>query len=188
MGRGARPGKRKGGVAVQDVTRGEVDHWPVGRLLSAAARRMEREWNAHLAAWDLNHASHPVLVHLTTRPMSQRELAEACGVTEQTMSRVVARLERTGYVSRRPDPDDRRRHVIAITDAGTAAFVASADPRPAQERVLGVLDERQRDQLRELLLLVVQPDDLASSTGDPTGGPAPVPSPAPPSDDAAARA
>lgn len=167
-----------------DVTQGRIDHWPVGRLLSAAARRMEREWNAHLAAWDLNHASHPVLVHLTSRPMSQRELAEACGVTEQTMSRVLARLERTGYVSRRPDPDDRRRHVIAITDAGTAAFVASADPGPAQERVLEVLDARQREQLRDLLLLVVQPDDLVP----PGGGTPAVPSPAPPSDDAAAKA
>lgn len=138
------------------------DHWPVGRLLSAAARRIEREWNAHLAEWDLNHASHPVLVHLTTGPMSQRQLAEACGVTEQTMSRVVARLERTGYVSRRPDPGDRRRHVIAVTDAGTRAFVASADPRPAQERVLAALDERQREELRALLLLVVQPEDPAA--------------------------
>ncbi|QCB93377.1 MarR family winged helix-turn-helix transcriptional regulator [Cellulomonas shaoxiangyii] len=135
------------------------DHWPVGRLLSAAARRIEREWNTHLAAWDLNHASHPVLVHLTAGPMSQRGLAEACGVTEQTMSRVLARLERTGYVSRRPDTTDRRRHVIAITDAGRQAFLASADPRPAQERVFAALDERQQEQLRQLLLLVVQPED-----------------------------
>ena len=38
--------------------------WPVGRLLSSAARRVERDWNAHLATWDLNHASHAVLAHL----------------------------------------------------------------------------------------------------------------------------
>ncbi|WP_246036746.1 MarR family winged helix-turn-helix transcriptional regulator [Cellulomonas telluris] len=150
---------------MSDTTQGPIDHWPVGRLLSAAARRMEREWNAHLAAWDLNHASHPVLVHLTARDMSQRELAEACGVTEQTMSRVLARLERTGYVSRRPDPDDRRRHVIAITAAGTAAFLASADPEPAQERVLEPLDDRQRAQLRDLLLLVVRPDRSVPAPG-----------------------
>ncbi|MFC8191697.1 MarR family winged helix-turn-helix transcriptional regulator [Cellulomonas sp. NPDC057328] len=153
-----------------DVTQQDLvdDHWPVGRLLSAAARRIEREWNAHLAAWDLNHASHPVLVHLAAGPMSQRGLAEACGVTEQTMSRVLARLERTGYVSRRPDPADRRRHVIAITDAGTQAFVASADPRPAQDRVLAALDARQREELRALLLLVVQPED--SGAGSRPGG------------------
>ncbi len=162
-----------------DVTQQDLvdDHWPVGRLLSAAARRIEREWNAHLSAWDLNHASHPVLVHLAAGPMSQRGLAEACGVTEQTMSRVVARLERTGYVSRRPDAADRRRHVIAITEAGTRAFLASADPRPAQDRVLAALDPDQREQLRTLLLLVVQPEDAGAPPRPGAGLDATAPSP-----------
>ena len=39
--------------------------WPTGRMLSAVARRIEREWNAHLAHWDLNHASLPVLAFLS---------------------------------------------------------------------------------------------------------------------------
>ena len=137
-----------------------ADHWPVGRMLSAVARRIERAWNAHLASWDLNHASLPVLVHVTSRPMSQRELADACGVTEQTMSRVVARLVRTGYVTRRPDGEDRRRHVIAITPEGTAALIACADPRPAQEQVLGHLPPERRALLDELLREVVEPWDV----------------------------
>lgn len=153
------------------------DHWPVGRLLSAAARQIERRWNAHLAAWDLNHASHPVLVHLSRRPMSQRELAASCGVTEQTMSRILARLERTGYVDRSPAPDDRRRHVIAITEAGREAFVASADPRPAEESVLGVLTADQLEDLRSILVTVVlgdeqgTPDGAAPEAGAPTAPP-----------------
>jgi MarR family transcriptional regulator, organic hydroperoxide resistance regulator len=137
-----------------------VDHWPVGRMLSAVARRIERAWDAHLASWDLNHASLPVLVHVTVAPMSQRELADACGVTEQTMSRVVARLERTGYVTRRPHADDRRRHVIDITPAGAAALAACADPRPAQEQVLGHLPPERRALLDELLRELVAPWEL----------------------------
>lgn len=150
---------------------GPPEHWPVGRLLSTAARRIERAWDGHLAAWDLNHASLPVLVHVSYAPMSQRQLADACGVTEQTMSRVVARLERTGYVTRRRHDDDRRRHVIAITPDGARALAACADPRPAQEAVLGRLSPERRALLDDLLREIVRPEDLvptgdARSTGD----------------------
>lgn len=157
-------GKRNGptgtGGRVSSAQRPPTDHWPVGRMLSAVARRMERAWDAHLASWDLNHASLPVLVHVQVSPLSQRQLADACGVTEQTMSRVVARLERTGYVTRRPDPADRRRHVIDITPEGAAALAACADPRPAQEAVLGHLPPDRRALLDELLREVVAPWDL----------------------------
>ncbi|MEZ0448572.1 MarR family winged helix-turn-helix transcriptional regulator [Cellulomonas sp. ICMP 17802] len=144
-----------------DPTSSDPAHWPVGRLLSAASRRVEREWNAHLATWDLNHASLPVLVHLVRGPMSQRELASACEVTEQTMSRVLARMERTGYVTRRPHDDDRRRHVITITDPGRAALAVAADRDTAEALVTRGLTSEQTEQLRHLLALVARPQDDA---------------------------
>ena len=128
--------------------------WPVGRLLSSAARRVERDWNAHLATWDLNHASHAVLAHLLGAPMSQRELAGASDVTEQTMSRVLARMERSGYVTRTPHDDDRRRHVITITHAGRSAFVVASDRELAESMVTRGLTPEQAEQLRRLLAVV----------------------------------
>ncbi|WP_448629241.1 MarR family winged helix-turn-helix transcriptional regulator [Cellulomonas soli] len=142
----------------RDAGSTDPQDWPVGRLLSAAARRVEREWNAHLAAWDLNHASLPVLVHLMRGPRSQRELAELCGVTEQTTSRVLERMERTGYVTRATHPDDRRRHVIAVTDAGRAALGAAAAPRTADQMVTRGLTPEQIGQLHALLVLVARPE------------------------------
>lgn len=132
--------------------------WPVGRLLSAAARRVERDWNAHLASWDLNHASQPVLVILLRGPRTQAELASMCEVTEQTMSRVLARIERTGYVTRSAHATDRRKHLFAVTDAGRAAVVAASDPVAAEEMVTDGLTPEQVDQLRALLLLVARRD------------------------------
>lgn len=131
-------------------------HWPTGRLLSAAARRVEREWNAHLAAWDLNHASLPVLIHLLAGPLSQRELAAANQVTEQTMSRIIARLVRSGYVVRTVAPEDRRRYVVTVTDPGRVACRAAADPAAAEEMVVRNLSAEQVDHLRALLALVAE--------------------------------
>ncbi|MFI2752355.1 MarR family winged helix-turn-helix transcriptional regulator [Cellulomonas sp. P22] len=143
-----------------------VADWPLGRLLSTASRRVEREWNAHLAAWELNHASLPVLVQLMRRPHSQRELADACGVTEQTMSRVLARMERTGYVTRAPHRGDKRRHVIAVTDAGRAVAVQAADPAAPEEMTTRGLTPEQVDQLRALLAIVATARPAEQQPGD----------------------
>ncbi len=139
-----------------DATSRDPARWPVGRLLSAASRRVEREWNAHLDAWQLNHASLPVLVMLMRGPRTQAELAAACEVTEQTMSRVLARMERTGYVIRTPHATDRRKHEIAVTDAGRAVAAEAADPAAAEELVTRGLTPEQVDQLRTLLAIVAR--------------------------------
>ena len=88
--------------------------------------------------------------------MSQRELAAANAVTEQTMSRILARLVRSGYVARTVHPTDRRRHEVTITDPGRAACAAAADPVAAEEMVVRGLTAEQVDRLRELLALVAE--------------------------------
>lgn len=132
------------------------EEWPTGRIFSAVARRIEREWNAHLAHWDLNHASLPVLYLLAGGPRSQRELALASGVTEQTMSRVLARLERTGYVVRATHADDRRRHEVHLTATGRQALGESGDPQLAEAMSMRGLTEPEITQLRELLLSMLR--------------------------------
>jgi MarR family transcriptional regulator, organic hydroperoxide resistance regulator len=129
--------------------------WPTGRLLSSAARRVEREFNAHLDAWGLNHASMPVLVYLSARDHSQRELAAATGVTEQTMSRILARMERLGYVTRKPHPDDRRRHVISLTESGGAVLREAADRERSEAMVVRGLDDTQVVALRRTLAAII---------------------------------
>lgn len=94
----------------------------MGRLLSTAARMVEREWNAHLADHHLTHAGLLALDALSGGAHTQRSLAAACRVEEQTMRRVLERLERDGYVRRTRDGSDRRRLVIEATDAGREAL------------------------------------------------------------------
>lgn len=110
----------------------ELDRWATGRLLSAAARLVEHEWNTHLTQWDLNHASLAVLHVLLTGPLTQRELAAAVQVEDQTMSRTVERLERSQYVERRRNDTDRRRVVVSLTPTGRATCLRASDLEVAE--------------------------------------------------------
>nr|WP_281357659.1 MarR family winged helix-turn-helix transcriptional regulator [Isoptericola sediminis] len=109
-----------------------------------------------MATWDLNHAGHPVLLHLLAGPLTQREIASRNGVTEQTMSRIVARLERSGYVVRADDPRDRRRRAVTITDTGRRVALEAAQFQPAEDLTSRGLDEEQVATLREILVDMVR--------------------------------
>lgn len=132
------------------------DQWPTGRLLSAAARRVERAWDAYLERWSLSHASLPVLAVLAGGPRSQREIAAFLGVTEQTTSRMLTGLERSGYVDRRRHTTDRRRHVVAITEAGRSALATLDDPATVESLVGDALSPAEVATLRELLVRLVE--------------------------------
>jgi DNA-binding MarR family transcriptional regulator len=60
-----------------------------------------------------------VLDHLhATHPTTLSRLAEHLGVGRSTMSIMVARLVRRGYIARSPDKDDARRVGLTLTPAG----------------------------------------------------------------------
>jgi MarR family transcriptional regulator, organic hydroperoxide resistance regulator len=101
--------------------------WATGRLLSTAARLVEQTWNARLREHGISHAGAVVLATLSRGPASQRNLAVAHKVTEQTMARTVAHLEATGHARRLPDPTDRRRRSVEITGSGVDLIARLTD-------------------------------------------------------------
>ena len=64
-------------------------------------------------------------------PQTMAELAEARGVSHQSVSRMVADLEHQELVARSPHPSDARGYLIELTEAGTRALVAQRDARAA---------------------------------------------------------
>jgi DNA-binding MarR family transcriptional regulator len=122
-------------VTLTCVTAADPDTWSLGRLLSVAARQVEHEWNAWLAEHGLTHAGLLALHALEAGPLTQRQLATASRVEEQTMSRVVDRLVRTGHVTRERDPQDRRRLVIRRSAYGDRTFTEIQAERVADEMV-----------------------------------------------------
>jgi DNA-binding MarR family transcriptional regulator len=119
-------------IAVEDV-----DTWPTGRLLSAAARLVESRFDSFLTDLDLTHAGLIALHHLSGGPLSQRELARRSRVTDQTMSRTIERLSRTGHVHRTANPVDRRSTVVAANEKGTGALAAALAEERRFEQDLG---------------------------------------------------
>ncbi|ROP80666.1 MarR family winged helix-turn-helix transcriptional regulator [Curtobacterium sp. PhB115] len=100
-----------------------TDEWPLGRLLSAAARSVERDWDERLRAIGLPHAALIALdILIRTGPTGADTLARAARVQPQTMSRTLERMERDGLVERTPHPADRRRRVVSATEHGRGAW------------------------------------------------------------------
>ncbi len=140
--------------------------WSLGRLLSMAARLVEQDWNNWLASRGMTHAGLLALHVLETGPHSQRELAAASMVEEQTMSRVLARLERAGHVTRQRDPADRRRLIVQSTPAGQQAYRAAIDADVASTIITDRLDEPET--FRRLLIQLII--SLLAARGEPAPG------------------
>jgi DNA-binding MarR family transcriptional regulator len=62
-------------------------------------------------------------------PASVSDLAQAMRVRPQSMAQTVGDLEADGLVERNPDPDDRRRALVSLTDAGQARIEADRAAR-----------------------------------------------------------
>ncbi|MCO1655526.1 MarR family transcriptional regulator [Pseudonocardia sp. S2-4] len=139
--------------------------WPTGRLLSVAARVLERRFDEALAGHGLTHAGLIALHHLVAGPLAQRPLAAQCRVAEQTMSRTIDRLARAGYVSRRPDELDRRRVVIELTEPGAGVLAALRRAERESEALLGSLADYEhfREQLIGLVVALerAEPEQIA---------------------------
>ncbi|PWN02540.1 MarR family transcriptional regulator [Nocardioides silvaticus] len=63
-------------------------------------------------------------------------LAERAQMTKQAMAELVAHLERHGYVTRIPDPDDRRAKLVLPTPKGREVFAIAQELLPEIEKML----------------------------------------------------
>ena len=64
-----------------------------------------------------------MLLNLKTRRLAnQRDLADAVGIREATLTHHLNAMESDGLLTRRRDDTNRRVHVVELTDAGERAF------------------------------------------------------------------
>jgi DNA-binding MarR family transcriptional regulator len=96
------------------VTADDEGHF--GYILSDAARLMRTVFDRRVRALGLTRGQWLVLTRLHRRPgASQTELADMLEVEKASAGRMVDRMERNGWVARRPDAADRRINRIYLT-------------------------------------------------------------------------
>lgn len=101
---------------------------PIGLQLSQTARVVGRAFDDALGQAGGSVSEWLLLLNLKIRPLaSQRELAEAIGLREATVTHHLNTMEARGLLTRRRDPANRRVHMVELTDAGEAAFLRLRD-------------------------------------------------------------
>jgi DNA-binding MarR family transcriptional regulator len=87
---------------------------------------------SRLAGFDHPVGLVPLAVVHRLAPARVKDVARELHVDFSVASRQLAALASAGYVTREPDPDDRRAQLLSVTDAGIAAL------ERAHERIVGV--------------------------------------------------
>src|SRR5690349_19029284 len=89
-------------------------------LLARADALLARAIGRSLAPWDLNwpQALSLLVLERQKEPISATRLVEQLGLGRTAMTSVVDRLERRGWVERRPSPRDRRMALLVLTPTG----------------------------------------------------------------------
>jgi DNA-binding MarR family transcriptional regulator len=124
-----------------------------GPLLDHLARRIRLRAESVLAPLGMRPRHLVALTVLHSRGgCAQQELAVTLEMDGTNIVGLLNELEAEKLIERRRSPEDRRRHVVELTDAGVrrlakAEFALAA----AEEEVLGALDRTQRETLQSLL-------------------------------------
>ncbi|MEU8950050.1 MarR family transcriptional regulator [Streptomyces sp. NPDC048489] len=121
------------------------------RQVRTVISRLRRRILNAAEAEDITLGQASVLTRLAgERGVTASELAAAEGVRHQSMTTTVASLAALGLVERRPDPDDRRRLLIALTEEGYRRVDEGRQVR--QEWLAGRLQERCTEEERRTVM------------------------------------
>lgn len=137
-----------------------------GALLDHLARRMRVRSEAVLAPLGLRPRHLVALTVLRSRgDCTQQGLAATLEMDGTNIVGLLNELEAESLIERRRSPEDRRRHLVELTDAG-AKQLAKAEVTLAaiEDEVLGALDESQRATLYTLLLQAARGEETSCPT------------------------
>jgi MarR family transcriptional regulator for hemolysin len=126
---------------------------PIGLQLGRTSRVVSRAFDDALEEAGGTLPVWLILLNLTIhQPDNQRELAEAVGVREATLTHHLNAMDTRGLITRRRDTDNRRIHIVELTEDGHALFERLQHAAVAFDTQLrGGLDETAIDTLSSLL-------------------------------------
>jgi MarR family transcriptional regulator, lower aerobic nicotinate degradation pathway regulator len=125
-------------------------HHP-GALIDHLARRMRQRAEVVLAPLALR-PRHLVALTVLRGGSTQQALAATLAMDGTNVVGLLNELEARKLIERRRSPEDRRRHLVELTDAGAEQLAKAERALSAvEDEVLGALDESQRETLYSLL-------------------------------------
>ncbi len=134
-----------------------IDYGMLPGLLGYQLRRAQllvfQSFSRHLQERQVTPTQFAVLVLIGNNPgLTQRVLSEAVGTDQSTLVSLLDRLEARDWIARQRSPQDRRYHVLSLTDAGTQALTVLTDLVKEQDDALSaMLTPAERAQLMGLL-------------------------------------
>ena len=155
------------------------DERHIGFLISDVARLLRTAFDRRVRDLGLTRSQWLVINRLHRRPgATQSELAEMLEVEKATAGRMVDRMEKKGWVVRRPDAADRRVNRLHLTEEADVIQLQLAEiSERTVDDALSLLSPRQRDQFSELMrrvkrqlqaMLGAEPVPITNNAG--TGG------------------
>ena len=120
--------------------------WSIARQLRETSKRA-------LTPWDVTPSQLRVLLTLGRHgTMRLSALSDHLHIAPRSTTEVVDALESRGLVQRRPDPDDRRATLVALTEHGTSVLEAIRAARGTEaERIFDRLSPMDRAHLARIL-------------------------------------
>ncbi len=130
---------------------------PIGMLFAALGRGVIRVFTETLRPTGLKPRHLAALQELRKGPLTQQALGEVTHTDPTKLVGLLNDLEHGELVERRRDANDRRRHIVEISDRGRERLAeVDALIAAAEDRLLAGLDADARARLVELVLHVVR--------------------------------
>jgi len=147
------------------VVKQPVEHRS-GALLDHLARRMRVRSEAVLAPLGLRPRHLVALTVLRAAgDCTQQSLAARLEMDGTNIVGLLNELEAEKLIERRRSPEDRRRHLVELTEAGAKQLAKVESALAAiEDEVLGALDKNQRETLHSLLLQAARGGETSCPT------------------------
>jgi DNA-binding MarR family transcriptional regulator len=137
---------------------GKATHERLGHLLNKACRLRHQRMHESLGDLGLYKGQPSMLRALWAQDgVTQSELAALLNRCPSTITKTVKRMEKAGFVERRPDPRDERVSRVCLTEAGRNTQTALEDVwRTFEEQAFDGFDEQEMATFRDFLIRVCQ--------------------------------
>lgn len=125
----------------------------LGFVVNKVAERINLHIGLVITPFGLTNRQYGLLLLLQAQgPQAQIMLSQRVGLDRTSIMRTVDLLEERGLVRRDPDPTDRRKHSVALTDTGAELLANTLGAvQQAEREFAAVLSDQEQDQVLGLL-------------------------------------